>query len=573
MEFSLAVKPSDIIYGVDDKPSLGVSLVLGFQHICLISIALTFPVLVVRHAGGTADQAERMVAASMIAAGIGVIIQAFRKGPVGSGYLCPQLCGPSYLAASLLAVKTGGLSLLLGMTVFAGVCESLFSRVIKRLSFMFPAEVTGLIVTMVGISVVKMAAQNFFGIGHASALPDYKALAVAAMTLSVMVGLNVWSKGKLKLYCILIGMAFGYVLSWIFGVFGKKELFEISSAPFLSFPLMDHPGFSFDIALVIPFAVAMLCSSLKSIGDLTTCQKSNDAKWKRPDMKNVSKGILADGLGAVSAGLLGGFGQSTSSSNIGLTIANGATSRVIAFAIGGILFAVAFCPKISTAFAVMPAPVIGATLIFAISFMVVAGIQIILSRMLDARKVFVVGLSIIFGLSVDTVPQAYSGAHPWIQPIFSSSLSAATVMAVILNLIFRIGISKKAKLTLTKGENFSEKIFAFMDRQGGLVGMRKEVVGKAESAVNELMEAATAMGLNEEPIIVNATFDEYRLDIDVRYKGKPMDLPSKWPSQEELIEDKAAVSQLALLLMNKYADKVKIHPKGAFTHIQLYFEH
>ncbi len=114
------MKPSYLIYGVDEQPPRWIALVLGIQHICIISISFIFPVIVVRHMNGTPSQAAAMVSLSMLAGGIGTIAQALNKGPLGSGYLCPQVSGPSYLAASMLAARTGGLSLVCGMTLLAG---------------------------------------------------------------------------------------------------------------------------------------------------------------------------------------------------------------------------------------------------------------------------------------------------------------------------------------------------------------------------------------------------------------------------------------------------------------------
>lgn len=89
------------------------------------------------------------------------------------------------------------------------------------------------------------------------------------------------------------------------------------------------------------------------------------------------------------------------SRNVGLSIATGTTSRVVGYAIGGFLICLAFIPKISSLFAILPKPVIGATLVFAISFMILAGVQIMMSRMIDARKTFVLGVSFIFGSRLD----------------------------------------------------------------------------------------------------------------------------------------------------------------------------
>ncbi|RJR30452.1 MAG: xanthine permease [Desulfobacteraceae bacterium] len=569
----MPIKPSNLIYGLDDRPPLWATVLLAIEHISIISIGLIFPVVIIREGGGTSETAARLVALSMIAGGIGVVVQALRRGPVGSGYLCPQVCGPSFLSASILAVKTGGLSLLLGTTLLAGCFEALLSRFLNRLRALFPTEVTGLIVAMVGITVVKLAAKNFFGIGAAGGEVQSESVAVAAATLAAMIGLNVWSKGKIKLFCILIGMAAGYSFSWMAGLLGSSALVIVAEAPMLSFPFLEHPGWSLRAELIVPALVATLCSTLKSIGDITTCQKINDGEWKRPDMKNIGSGILADAIGAISAGLLGGVGQSSSSSNIGLSIATGATSRVIAWFIGGLLIITAFCPKVASFFAIMPQPVIGATLIFALSFMVIAGIQIIMSRMMDARKTFVVGTSMIFGLSVDMVPQAYQGLHPWIQPIFSSSLSAATVMAVVLNLIFRLGVSKKALLELREGDSYGERIFSFMDQQGGLWGVRREVVQKAQASMNEFMEAATILGLTRTPVTMEARFNEYNLDVDIVYQGRPIVIPTAVPGQDELIEDETAAARLALLLVGAYADRTMVQKKGQNSLVSIHFDH
>ncbi|MBN2061573.1 MAG: purine/pyrimidine permease [Deltaproteobacteria bacterium] len=569
----MPTKPSNLIYGVDEKPPFAVSLLLGFQHLIIIAIGLIFPVVVVRECGGTTEQATRMVAMAMIAAGIGALAQALRKGPVGSGFLCPQVCGPSFLSASILAVKTGGLSLLFGMTLMGGLFEAFLSRFLHRLRALFPAEVTGLIVMMVGITVINIALKNFFGIGDSEAATRPKVVLVSSVTLALMIGLNVWSRGKLKLYCVLIGMVTGYVLSFLTGIMDEESLVLVLSAQVFHFPFLYHPGWSFSFTLLVPALVATFCSTLKSVGDLTTCQKVNDAHWKRPDMQNIRKGILADAVGAVAAGMLGTIGQSTSSSNIGLSIATGATSRVVSFFIAGMLIVSAFIPKISSLLAIMPEPVIGATFTFVLSFMIVVGIQIISTRMMDARKTFVVGASMIFGLSVDIVPQAYLGLHHWIQPIFSSSLSAAMVMAVLLNLVFRIGISKSAQLTLEKGKDVSEAIFTFMDRQGGLWGVRKEIAQKAQGAMNEFAEAAATLGWFEQPILIDARFDEFNLDINLTYTGEPINFPEKAPSQEEMLEDERAAASLSLLLLKRYADRVVVEPTDGRVLVKLHFEH
>jgi len=546
---------------------------MGFQHICIYAISLAFPVIIVREMGGTTEQAAFMISMSMIAGGIGSIIMALPKGPIGSGYLCPPVCSPTNFAAALVASKTGGLSLLYGMTFISGVSEAIFSRIVNRLRVLFPPEVTGLIVAMVGITVIRVACLNFLGLDRTDNVIEPSELIVSISTLSLIIALNVWSKGKLRLFCVLIGMIFGYILSYALGIINNAELAKVRESSLLWFPFTRHPGWSFNLSLLGPYIIVMICSALKTMGDITTCQKINDAEWKRPDMKNVSKGILADAVSDITSGILGGAGQSTSSSNVGLSIATATTSRVVGYATGVLLIGLAFIPKISSLFAIIPKPVMGATLIFAISFMIVAGIQIIMSRMIDARKTIIIGVSLIFGLMVDLLPELFSNVHPWIRPVFSSSLATATLMAIFLNLLFRIGISKSQTIELEPGVDSSEKIFNFMEKTGSLWGARREVIYRAISVINEFLESVTNLKLAKGNLKVMVSFDEFNLDVNIFYDGILMELPDNRPSEDELLKGGHAFIRLSGFLIRSQVDKVKSSIKDAKCHIHFHFDH
>lgn len=569
-------KPANLIYGVDEKPPIVVNLILGLQHLSIFFISICLPVLLVAYMGDAIDErtARGFLSLSMISAGIVTILQSLRWKGVGSGYLVPSVCGPSYLSASMMAVSAGGLPVLFGMTGFVGIVEVVLSRVMHRLRFLFPSEVTGVIVLMVGVVVIPLSMKSFVGIGPHDQSSTTAEILIGLLTLAVMVGFNVYSKGRLRLYSVLIGIVFGYLISAVFGLFGESEMESMSGTPFFALPYIENFGWKIDVALIIPFTIATLSSTLKSVGDITTAQKVNDKNWKRPDMKSISGGILVDGIGGVLPGLIGGFGQSTSSANVGLSIATGATSRVIAWSAGGLLIAMALLPKVSEFFLLMPLPVIGATLIYSVSFMIVAGLQIIMSRMLDARKTFVVGISIIFGLSVYVLDDVYQNVHNWLEPIFSSSLSLATVSVVVINLILRIGIKKQVSLVLSFKENYTEKIFETMEKQGGRWGARREVIFKVSGAMNELMEAmAERKMIREDEIRMTVSFDEFNLNVEAEYTGEKLSIPIQKPSPEKLMEEEYTRSELAAFLTTKYADDVRVTSKGEHQHIRLHFNH
>lgn len=568
-------KPSNLLYGLNERPPLGITMALGLQHVFILFISLIFPAIIVNMLGPAIDphSARSFVSLSMIAGGILTILQAIRTRHFGSGYLCPSVCGPSYLSASILAVTTGGLPLLFGMTTVAGVIEAAFSRLMNRLRFLFTAEVMGVIVALIGIVIIPVAIKNFFGISGGDSVTTAPEVIVAVITLATMIGINVWVKGKLRLYSIIIGMVVGYGLSFALGLLTSASLSRVGQAAWFSVPYIRHMSWAFSATMLVPFIVATICSTFKTVGDLGTCQKINDADWKRPDMYRISPGILVDGIGGILPGIVGGFGQSTSSSNVGLSVATGSTSRVIAYAAGGIIIVLAFFPRLAELFIIMPPPVMGATLIFAISFMIIAGLQIIATRMLDVRRTFVLGLAIIFGLSADVLPQIYAGVHPWIKPVFSSSLALGTVTAIVMNLIMRIGISNRSSLVLQPGQHSSEEVFTFMEKQGSAWAARREVVMNAAGVLNEVLESVTALNLAKSPLQVGVKFDELNLDIDVDYEGTLLQLPHSPPSPERLLKEDDALAALSGFLIRRKVDKVRSSVKDGHCHMSLHFDH
>ncbi len=441
-------KPANLIYGVDERPPLGVLMLLAFQHIFLMSSSLVFPVVLVKEIGGSFNEVRSVVGSTMIACGIGTIVQATRWGIIGSGYLCPNLCGPNFFAVSMQAAWLGGLPLMRGMTIVAGIVEAIFARVVTRLRFLFPPEITGLVVLMVAVSVIPLGASKFLGINFAGEPVHAKNMLVAGITLLAMVGVNVWGKGTLKLYSVLIGMFVGYLLSIATGLTTKAQFQEVAAAPWLAFPLLESGmKLSFQWSLLPTFAIVSITGALKSIGNLIMCEMVNDDEWKEPDMRRIGDGLMADSISVAVSGVLGGVASDTSASNVALSKASGATSRWIGFAAGGLFIALGFSPFLGAFLSIMPMPVMGAILIFVISFMILSGLKIIISVNPDIKRTFVLGISLIFGLSLEIVPDLYSGVLPWLRPLFDSSLTLTTVLAVFLNQLLRTGKEKERPQT------------------------------------------------------------------------------------------------------------------------------
>ncbi|MBP2627129.1 MAG: UraA [Firmicutes bacterium] len=558
-------KPRDIIYDVDEKPPFQMLIPLVLQQIITLSVDLMFPVLIVSAIGGTTELAQSFVSLMMITMGIGTIVQSYNKGSIGSGYFCAHETNALFFPVSVLAAKSGGFHLMLGMTVLAGACQVLLSRVIHKMRVLFPVEIMGLIIIMVPISLIKYSVFSFVGGGP-------KAW-VACTTLVVIMIIHVWGKKIIRQYSIVIGIIVGFLVSYGTGILTNEQLQKITAAPIIAFPSMGHVGWSFDMNLLFPFLLVALCSSVKTIGNISACQKVNDANWTRPDMKSISGGLLAEGLGTMLSGFLGSMGQTTSSSSMGLSVATGVVSRYLGYCVGMIFILLAFFPKLSAIFAIMPEPVMASILMLAIVFVTPAGMQICTSRMLDARRTFVLGLAFTIGLSVEMFPGIESSLPLYLQPLLKSSLSAAAVSAILLSLLFRIGIAKHQVVEMKPGAISSEDIAEFMENNGAAWGARREVINRAAIAINEFMESAAELGLATGAVKVDASFEEFNLDIDMYYEGMLMEFPNIRPTEAELLEDETAFIKLSGFLIKRHVDWLKTDCKNSTCRIQFHFDH
>lgn len=565
-------RPPDLLYAADEKPPVSETFLLGLQHTGIVATAFIFPILVARAAGLEAGATAFFVSMSMLANGISTIFQAFRYPGFGSGFLIPRVAGPNFVSASVLAIHTGGLALLSGMTVASGLILTGLSRVVHKLRILFPVEVTGLVIMMLGVTVVPYALPNFFGIeGQGSLNPEATLISIA--TLGVTVAITVWGRGRMTLFPVIIGMAFGYVICVLTGNVSSSEIGTITSSSLVAVPDTRYFGLAFQPELLIPFGIAMLTTFVKDIGEFSMCQRINDTSWKRPDMTNVRSGLLADGVASTLGGIIGGMGQTGSSSNIGLSIATRATSRYIGYATGAILIFLAFLPILASVFIIMPGPVIGGALIYVAGFIIVSGFQMITTRMLDSRKVFVIGLSFIFGMSVAFLPGAYQGVPALIRPIFDSPQSLTTVVAISLNLVFRIGIKKKIESTIDPAAGISGQVFTLLERQGEQWGARKEAIFRMETALIEAAEVISGNLLTSGPIRVSVSFDEYNLNGELSWEGRKLEIPDRSPGEEEMIEDPDAVVRLGGYLVRSHADQVQSTTEGTTSRLKVHIDH
>jgi NCS2 family nucleobase:cation symporter-2 len=456
-----------------------------------------------------------------------------------------------------------------GMTIFAGLLEAAIAPLLNRLRAIFPPEISGLVILMIGISAGVSGLRSMLGPDIAAV--DTSEWCVAGITLAAMVILNVWGRGILRMVCALTGLAVGYAAASFAGLLGQFA--AVGDAPWIGLPSLSHLSWSFDATLIAPFAIASVAAAMKAAGTITVCQKTNDANWTRPDMQSVTRGVLADGLGTTAAGLLGGVGTNTSTPVVGLAQATGVASRQVAIAVGVIFLVLGFFPKLTALLAVMPRSVIVPALLFAVAFIIINGLQVISSRLLDARRTLVLGLSLIAGLAVEVFPSIAAMAPKSLAPLVGSSLVLSTLLALALNLLFRIGVKKTVRLTIESAHADSQKIEDFLQSNAAKWGARPDVVKRATFAALQLLEAVEENCWRGGPITVEASFDEFSLDIRVSYQGETLEFPDRRPSNEQIRDSDNGVRLLAGFMLRRNADRVRSDAKDGRALVHFHFDH
>ena len=121
---SMPKKPANIIYGLEELPPVLVTIMAGLQQVGVVSINLVYPLLVFRVIGAPIELVSSLLSMGMFVLAGTTFLQSSRVGPLGSGFMCPMTFSVTYLSPSLLAAKMGGLPLVFGMTIFAGVLET-----------------------------------------------------------------------------------------------------------------------------------------------------------------------------------------------------------------------------------------------------------------------------------------------------------------------------------------------------------------------------------------------------------------------------------------------------------------
>ncbi|EGR0086888.1 TPA: uracil-xanthine permease family protein [Vibrio vulnificus] len=440
-------RKTDLIYQLNDRPPLPQTLFAALQHLLAMFVAVITPSLIICQAlGVSAEQTNTIISMSLFASGISSFIQIRTFGPIGSGLLSVQGTSFNFLGPIIgagLALKAGGASVesmmaaIFGTILIASFAEILLSRVLEYARRIITPLVSGIVVTLIGLTLIQVGLVSMGG-GYA-ALGDgtfgsLDKLALAGTVLGLIVLLNRAKNPYVRVASIVIAMLVGYVMAYFMGMVDTRQ--ASSSSALIAFPIPMQFGLSFDWSLFIPLVLIFLITALEAIGDITATSEVSGEPVKGPVyMKRIKGGVLADGLNSALAAVFNSFPNSTFSQNNGVILLTGVASRYVGYFIAGMLVLLGLFPGVAGFVQLIPEPVLGGATIVMFGTIAAAGVRIISRVDLDRRAILIMALSFSMGLGIAQKPEILQFMPEFIKSIFSSGVAAGGITAIVLNLL------------------------------------------------------------------------------------------------------------------------------------------
>ncbi|MCD6047364.1 MAG: UraA [Gammaproteobacteria bacterium] len=535
---------SDLIYNADQKPPFFSCIMLGLQHCLGMASTLVLPLMIFSAIGISGGKEAALISGSMFAVGFGTLLMCLKSRFVGTGFLCPVLCEPAFLIVSLSAIQIGGPDLLFGMVLIAAIFQVIFALLYPLIRFLFPTEVSGIVVLMVGLSLVKP--DLIYSTGSSSLNAIHLAsseLITASVTLAVMICVLIWGKASSR-YSMLLGVLAGLAAATWQGVLLPSDFQKVLNAPYFSWNIgFALPHMKFDFSLALSFAIASIAMLLKGVGGIISCQKVNSTSWEHPEQNNIRKMLFTNGLSNVFASIIGGISLGVANNNIALSCATGITSRYVGIIAGVTMMLFALLPKITMLFVIMPKAIIGATMLFVTSYIIVSGIQILSTANIDTRKIFIIGLSLVAGLVVEMHPENFPKLPAALRNISEAPIIMTTLTAIILNLLFSIGRSQLASLKINPTNLDQAKLENFLNERWHRWHVSTAIKQHAPNIIYKFLQELAAQHIQGE-VLLQLSYTEYQLTISFIYAGSIIDTQiCDTENQQPLSNTKLALQQ------------------------------
>lgn len=421
---------SELIYRINDKPPLKIAIALAIQNImAAFSGIVAVPLVVGQALGLSPVDMTFMVSATLFASGLATLIQSHGVGPIGSRLPCIMGTDFTFVGPGIAVGTAFGLPAYFGATIFGSFLEMILSRFIKPLRKFFPPVVTGVVVTLIGLTMLPVAVDWSAGGSGVSDYGSLKYILLSFVVMAIIVLLNQKGRGFFSVGAILIGIISGYIISIPMGLL---DITPVKEAAWLSFPRPFKFGIDVNITAILTFLPAYIVTAIETIGDLISVASASEHEITGDEL---SAGILSDGVGSFLAGIFNAGPHTSFSQNVGIIPLTGVASRYVVMLSGIILMLSGIFPKLGALVAIMPNPVLGGAGIMMFGMIAVGGLKILKDVNFNRRNSLIVAIAIGLGLSVVYRPEILNNFPKAFSTIFQSGMTTGTITAIILNMI------------------------------------------------------------------------------------------------------------------------------------------
>lgn len=423
-------------------PPLAKAIPLGIQHVLAMFISNVTPAIIIAFAAGfgfgspDAGTLVYLIQMSMLFAGIATLIQTIGMGPVGARLPIVQGTSFAFLPVMIPAMAgagVGGLGGLMTGVMIGGIFHFCLGFFIGKIRFALPPLVTGLIVLMIGLALVKVGIQYAAGGVPLMGKPGFGTLAMwipALVVIVVTLLMKFFTKGMMSVAAVLVGLIVGYVVAYLMG---QVDFGKIGFASWFTLPNPFRWGFELNWAIIIGMCLMAFISAIETVGDVSGITKGGAGREATDD--EIQGATFADGLGTAISGIFGGLPNTSFSQNVGLISMTGVMSRHVV-TIGAVFLIIAgLIPKIGAVISTVPINVLGGGVIVMFGMVAAAGVNMLSDVRWNRRNMVIFATALSIGLGLQLVPEALQHVGGTMKILLTSGLLPAAFIAIALNLL------------------------------------------------------------------------------------------------------------------------------------------
>jgi xanthine permease len=427
-----SIKNEDLVeYGIEDTPEFSKALPLGVQHLLAMFLSTVALPLVIASAIGLGNSdTTYIVQMALLVAGVATLVQVYQIGPIGARL--PIVMGTSAIFVSpLISVGTEfGLAAIFGAVIIAAPIEVLIGYVFDDIERLFPPLVTGIVVMLVGLTLIPIALQYSAGTPGTDTFGSLRNLGLAALVFAVALGVNQLFDGFMRSAAVLVAVIIGYLAAIPLGLL---DLSAVGSAAWFSFPRPLAYGLSFEPSAILIIGFAYIITSMETIGDISG---TTESVGRQPRTEETQGGLVADGVMSAVAGIFNAFPNTSFSQNVGLISFTGVASRSIVGIAGVFLIVLGLVPKVAAVVSAMPNPVLGGAGVVLFGMIISIGLRMIAQgATLTQRNLTIIAVSLVIGVGVEWRSDALAQLPSEAQVLATSGLIMGGVTALVLNAV------------------------------------------------------------------------------------------------------------------------------------------